>query len=358
MSPMISTAAAPASPTDQCGAGCVSGTPGASTSAVIFDQSAWRRSLAGMPAETALATRASSSSKAMTSAPPASNALALASPELPSPNTATRLPANVVTGIMNVHPRAWLRTPGRHTRDAAQCASSASSQLERRQPDKGENDCDDPEPDHDLRLGPAELLEMVMDRRHLEHAFAGELEREHLHDHRDRFEDEQSADHRQHDLVLGGDRHGAEQAAERERAGIAHEDGGGRRVEPQESKPSADQSSAHDRKFAGSGDVMDLQVVGEDRIAGEIRDHAKAQRRDDDRNDGQPVEAVGEIHRVASADDDEGAEHDEEPAEVEHGFLEERKRQRCREGCAPESRERETGDRRDDRFDHQPGLSR
>ncbi len=35
----------------------------------------------------------------MTSAPPASKALALARPEPPSPNTATFLPAKVVTGI-------------------------------------------------------------------------------------------------------------------------------------------------------------------------------------------------------------------------------------------------------------------
>ena len=47
MSPITSTAAARASPTVQCGAGCVSGTPGASTSAAIFDQSTCRRSAVG-----------------------------------------------------------------------------------------------------------------------------------------------------------------------------------------------------------------------------------------------------------------------------------------------------------------------
>ena len=52
-----------------------------------------------MPAALALATLCASSSKATTSAPPASNALALASPEPPRPNTATFLPAKVVTGI-------------------------------------------------------------------------------------------------------------------------------------------------------------------------------------------------------------------------------------------------------------------
>ena len=50
MSPITSTPALLASSTDQCGAGCVSGTPGASTSAATFDQSSVRRSAVAMPA--------------------------------------------------------------------------------------------------------------------------------------------------------------------------------------------------------------------------------------------------------------------------------------------------------------------
>jgi len=89
MSPITSTAAFRASATLQCGLGWVSGTPGASTSAAIFDQSSSRRSAVGMPAAFAFATLCASSSKATTSAPPARSALALTSPEPPSPNTAT-----------------------------------------------------------------------------------------------------------------------------------------------------------------------------------------------------------------------------------------------------------------------------
>ena len=65
------------------------------------------------------------------------------------------------------------------------------------------------------------------------------------------------------------------------------------------------------------GDEMDLQIVGEDRVAGEIGDDAEAGRRDHHRHDGEAVEAVGEVHRIAGADDDEGGEGDEEPAEIE-----------------------------------------
>src|SRR5262249_11306993 len=122
--------------------------------------------------------RASLSSHPITSAPPANSALALARPEVPSPNTATLRPEKEATGIM-------IELPPR---------SSPSPQLQGRQAGESQHDRDDPEADHDLRLGPAELLEMVMQRRHLEHALAGEPERQHLHDHRHRLEHKQAAD--------------------------------------------------------------------------------------------------------------------------------------------------------------------
>src|SRR5258707_2618910 len=142
MSPITSTAALRAKPTVQCGAGWVSGTPGVSTSAAIFDHSICRRSAVEMPAASALATLAASSSNAITCAPPAMSARALASPEAPSPNSAAVLPANVVTGIMR------------------RSGPSSSSQLQRGQAGEREHDRDDPEPNHDLRLGPSLLLEV------------------------------------------------------------------------------------------------------------------------------------------------------------------------------------------------------
>ena len=66
MSPMISTPAACASGTVQCGVGWVSGTPGASTSAAKADQSASCKSSISMPASAALSREACLSSQAAT----------------------------------------------------------------------------------------------------------------------------------------------------------------------------------------------------------------------------------------------------------------------------------------------------
>src|SRR5580698_10803935 len=161
MSPITSTPACCAASTVQCGAGWVSGAPGVSTKAAKFAHDTLRKSAVMKPARAASASLSAPSSLAITSAPPALSAWQQASPDPPRPNTATVLPAKEVTGIKR------------------------SPQLQRRQAGQRQHHRDDPEPDHDLRLGPAFLLEMMMDRRHLEDALSGELEGCDLHDHRD-----------------------------------------------------------------------------------------------------------------------------------------------------------------------------
>ncbi len=49
-------------------------------------------------------------------------------------------------------------------------------------------------------------------------------------------------------------------AAERQRAGIAHEDHGRRRIEPQKPRPAPMKRAADDGQLAGAGDMVDLQV--------------------------------------------------------------------------------------------------
>ncbi len=74
MSPITATPARCAASTVQCGVGCVSGTPGASTSAAKFAQETSRRLAVVKPALAAWARLSALSSLATTSAPPAFSA--------------------------------------------------------------------------------------------------------------------------------------------------------------------------------------------------------------------------------------------------------------------------------------------
>src|SRR5205814_8607286 len=107
------------------------------------------RSATPTPEAVAAATTAGLSSKAATLAPPSARAMAVARPLAPSPNTATFLPAKLVTGI-----------------------KAGSPQFEARQTDQRQQHRNHPEADDHLRLGPAEGLEMVMNRGHPKNALS------------------------------------------------------------------------------------------------------------------------------------------------------------------------------------------
>ena len=128
---------------------------------------------------------------------------------------------------------------------------------------------------------------------------------------------------RQHDLVLDRDGDGAQRAAQRQRAGIAHEDHGGRGVVPEKAQTGADQRGQEHRQLAGACDIGNLQIVGEPLIADQIGDQDEGRGGDHHRHDGEAIETVGEVHGIGGAGDDEAADHDEEQAQRDQRRLDE-----------------------------------
>src|SRR5437870_4309008 len=104
---------------------------------------------------------------------------------------------------------------------------------------------------------------MVMDGRHLEDPFAGEFKGNDLHDNRQGFDNEETADDGKNDLVLDRDRNRPKRAAERERTRISHEDLCGRRVEPKKAQTGADQGTANDGELARAGNEINPEVSRE-----------------------------------------------------------------------------------------------
>ncbi|QTK78004.1 hypothetical protein AT6N2_C0032 [Agrobacterium tumefaciens] len=204
---------------------------------------------------------------------------------------------------------------------------------------------------------------MVMDRRHQEDAPAGALEPEHLDDDRQGFHDKETTDDDHDDLMLGGDGDGADQAAKRQRPRITHEDGGGRRIEPQKAETRADDGADDDGELTRAGHKIDLQVIGENRITSEIGNHAERRGGNHHGDDGQTIETIRQVHGIARADDDESTEEHEEITEIDHEFLEEGKgdgaaeRTAMRSGGERHLHHEEHGNRRDQEFDAQTRLA-
>ena len=153
---------------------------------------------------------------------------------------------------------------------------------------------------------------MVVQRRHAENAFAaGGLEVEDLRRNRQGLGDEDAAHDGEDDFLTDDDGDGAERGAERQRADVAHEDLGRVGVEPEEAEAGAGHRAEEDGQFAGTRDVGHQQVLGEHRVAGDVGEDGERTGDHHGRHDRQPVEAVGQVHRVAGADDDEVGEDDE-----------------------------------------------
>ena len=243
-------------------------------------------------------------------------------------------------------------------RKAVTSIIAASPELQGREAGDREDRGDDPEADDDGRLLPALLLEVVVQRRHAEDALARELVARDLDDDRDRLEHEEPADDGEHQLVLGDDADDAERPADGERAGVAHEDHRGRRVEPQEPQGRAHHRGAEDGELAGAGDVIDLEVVGEDQIADEIGDEREAAGGDHRRHDGEPIEPIGQVDGVGRAGHHQRRDRHEEHAEIDDDGLEEGHGEGGAERAARQDDVGDGGDPADDQLRQQLAPAR
>ncbi len=142
-------------------------------------------------------------------------------------------------------------------------------------------------------------------------AFLGVFEPAHLQHHRQGFDDEDAAHDQQHDFLAHDHRHGAQGRAQGQGAHVAHEHLGRIGVEPQEAQAGAAQGAEEHGQLAGARHIGQEQVLGVAGVAGDVGEHRQGRRHHDGGHDGQAVQAVGEVHRVGGADDDEVGQGDE-----------------------------------------------
>src|SRR5438067_2918248 len=133
-----------------------------------------------------------------------------------------------------------------------------------------------PEADDHRVLRPARQLEVMMDRRHAEHAPPAEdTERADLDDDGQRLEHEQAADDGQEQIRARHQREPGEPGADGERTRVAHDDARRIRVPPQKTRAGAEHRGRDDRQVVGVHDPVDVFVaespepddqVGDERI--------------------------------------------------------------------------------------------
>src|SRR5690606_10643977 len=161
---------------------------------------------AELPAGSAPSTR-------ITLAPRSTRASAAAKPLTPPPVTRMRRP-------LGSKGSAW--SGWTSVRPAGLPTTDDPLRVEQSQPEGDEESGQDPEADDDRHLCPAQELEVVLERRHPEDAFAGGLEGGDLDDHRERDHDEETAEDDDEQLGAGRDGQAGHRTTERQRAGVTH----------------------------------------------------------------------------------------------------------------------------------------
>ena len=72
---------------------------------------------------------------------------------------------------------------------------------------------------------------------------------------------------------------------------------------------------------------MDVQILGKVHAPHRIGDDAQRSGRDHHGHDGQPVQTIGQVHRIGRPHDHDHREGHEQKAKVQQGFLEHREGQ-------------------------------
>jgi hypothetical protein len=145
----------------------------------------------------------------------------------------------------------------------------------------------------------------MVKRSHLEDTLFAQFITPHLQYDANRLEYENTPDEGEQELLFDDYGNGPDGPAEGEGAYVSHEHFSGMRVVPEETDAGANHGAAEDRDFAHHGHPLQFEIVGEDSVSADVREHGERGGGDDGATDGQPIQPIGEIHRVARANDDE-----------------------------------------------------
>ena len=162
----------------------------------------------------------------------------------------------------------------------------------------------------------------------------GVFEVAHLKHDREALDQEDAAEKGQQQLLADAESEDGDDAADGERAGIAHEDLCREAVVPEEADQRTGQRRCEDDQFAAARNVHDVQVVGIDDVSGEIGQDAQHQYDRGRYPRHQAVESVREVGAVRNGRDhqdrhddvenpSEGAVAAREPAVIEFVVLDE-----------------------------------
>src|SRR5665213_1065147 len=169
-------------------------------------------------------------------------------------------------------PRTTTRLPLSWPKNSMFIVRPASAQFKGGDGRQHEQRSHDPEPHDHFAFRDALQLKMVVQGRHRENPLAPHLEAGDLHDDGKGLDDEDHAHQTQQDFLLRKDRHRAEEAAQRQGSGVAHEHLGRVGVEPEKPETGAQHGAAQDGHLPKIGHMRDEQIGAQSGVPHQVGD--------------------------------------------------------------------------------------
>src|ERR1044071_8998251 len=111
---------------------------------------------------------------------------------------------------------------------------------------------------------------MMMERRHRKNAFSGQSKTQDLQDHGNRFENEDTADQREEQLLFATDGNNSDHPPDRECPGVTHENSRGMAIEPEKAETRSHESRTDYGELSSVGIKGDLKIFRDPKISGGV----------------------------------------------------------------------------------------
>ena len=172
----------------------------------------------------------------------------------------------------------------------------------------------------------------MVNGRHTENPLARQFKRRDLDNDRHGLQYENSTHNKKYDFVASNDRHCSQCGTQCQRTDIAHKYLSRVRVKPQKTQSSTGDTAAEYRQFTTASDIGNVQVSSEIYAASEIGNDTQRSPYKHSRKYRQPIQSVGQVHRVARPDDHKIAQYNKEWPHAPDEILEEGNIQFCSDG--------------------------
>ena len=138
----------------------------------------------------------------------------------------------------------------------------------------------------------------------------GHFKKTYLKYYRESLDDEESSNNNQQDFLLRYNGDGSQRPSQGKGTHVPHEDLSGVGIKPEKSESGTGQRAAHDCQFAAAGHIVDLEILCQFDMPGDISKNHIRGCGNNDRPDGEAIQSIREVNGIGRSYDHQDSKCD------------------------------------------------